>query len=272
MAYKSNDWRIFIDESGSPDYFNPKKNNFGEKYFVLTAVICKQSDYKKIKTNLAQIRRKYHKYLNDLEIKSRSIRRSNPKNNADPQDPPPYDFWKYGDEGLNNYKEFCEDLKKFVKENKFYISSVGADKLFAQTKYPQKDILQTCFMDLWERIFIIHILEKITNSRILYDPKRTGDDIKIKNSYQDFIQRGTWYVDTEKIRKAKLYKHIYAPDSTESDGLQLADYCAYPVKRFIENCTCDFFNTVLKEKLYKNVKDRRTGKTIYMGVKNSLSR
>ena len=261
---------IFIDESGNCRPFQAN-NNFGERYFTLAAVVIDDKEYKKLKKGWHSIRDKYKTYLGKGEIKSHAIRRSNP-NKINIADPPEYDFWKYGKGGKEDYTAFCKDVELLVKLTDFSVISVTVDKLTAQSNYPHIQILPTLLTDLWERIYICHYLRKDKKSRILFDPKLNIDDDTLKSTYRNFIVGGSWFIDPNDLKKVNLYKNVFAPKSEESVGIQLADYCAYPIKRFQETKSYDFFDRVIQSKQHRNVTDKRRGKLVVMGLKLSLSR
>jgi hypothetical protein len=270
MGMTGNTLRVFTDESGSPDPFVPETHNFGEKYFTLTSVLIRQRDYLIFKDGLSALRRKYSQYLLGREIKSRSIRRSNPRG-IDLADPPEYEFHKHP-EGQQLYEEFCADMKKLIASTPFEIVSVTVDKEFALKKYPHIHILSTVLTDLWERLFIYHYKEKIKNSRIIFDPTGRLDDEVVRSSYVAFKKYGSWFIDQDLVKKVSLYKRVFSFNSEASAGLQLADYCAYPIKRYVEGGPGPFFKEVIEPKLCKNVRDKRSGKKICLGIKRSLSR
>ena len=271
MAKSGNLFRIFSDESGSPDPFNSNCHNHGERIYTVVSIIIIQKEYLVFKKNLQALRLKYHKYLLGREIKSRSIRRSNPKG-VDPKDPPEYDFWKFS-EGQEQYNSFCLELKEIVKNTNFKIISASTDKSIAKKLYPHKNILLTIMIDLWERILIHHYLEKIKKSYIVFDPTGRVDDKTIRNSYQDFRINGSWFISVVRLKVVNLHKHIYSFTSESSAGIQLADYCAYPIKRYVDDyIEGTFFKEIIKPKLYPDVTDKKTGKRIKMGIKVSLNR
>lgn len=263
--------RIFIDESGTAVRYNPNKNNSGERFFTLAAVIIEKPQYNNYKAKLKQVRKAYKKYIGENEIKSRNIRRSNPVN-VNPDKPPIYDFWKYGESGIKKYQSFATDVKQLVKKTDFQLISVTVDKLSAQNIYPDLDVRVISLSDLWERIFIYHVINDIKKSRIMFDPKMNLDDSLVKQTYESFISRGSWYIDNDRLKMGKLYNRVFLPSSEESMGIQLADYCAYPIKRYVEDDKYQFFKDMIKPKLHQNVVDQKTKKTVYLGLKVSLSR
>lgn len=271
MSTSKKVYRVFIDESGSPDLYKGG-NNFGEKYFTLAAVIIVEAGYVIYKKKLHAIRNKYVKYLSSKEIKSHSIRRSNPKG-IDLKDPPEYKFYKYPD-GQQKYEEFCNDIKQLIIDTKFEVINVSTNKDLASRLYPHKDILLTLLTDLWERIAIYHIVKGVRKSLIVYDPKGNLDDIQLEVSYKEFMRLGSAFVSTTVTSAIKnLYQRALPCKSDDSAGLQLVDYFAYPLKRFAETgFLTPFFRTVISPKMCNKVKDKIRGKTIYMSNKLSLNR
>lgn len=271
MPEKKTTTRIFIDESGTSDRYDPQVNNPGERFFTLAAAIVPQGEYTKLKQDFRVLREAYTKYIGEEEIKSRSIRRSNPAN-VDPSDPPAYNFWKYGEEGVKDYRGFCKVLETTVSDCKFKLISITTDKELAQALYPRKHVLRTCLTDLWERLVIYHIMNDVKKSRILYDPRQIDGDQVVKDSYQDFLNSGSWFLEKKHVVGSSLYERLFSPSSADSVGIQLADYCAYPIKRYQESLSYDFFKRVLASKLCSLRRDTRTGKRVEMGLKVSLNR
>src|SRR6185369_7118425 len=98
--------RIFIDESGTPHTFVKGKHQEHDKYFTLAAVIISHAEYQKYKAGIKAIHEKYKEYLHGREIKSNSIRRSNPLY-ITPGQTPPFTFHEDVDGGRAKYEEFC---------------------------------------------------------------------------------------------------------------------------------------------------------------------
>lgn len=271
MSASKKSLRIFIDESGLPHKYNPSKNQIEEKYFTLVAVLIMEIDYRSYKKQIKKIGKKYFKYLKGNEIKSRDIRRSNPKG-VNESEPPKYDFWLFGKDGIENYASFCDDVKNLVSSIDFKILSVTVNKETAQKLYPHKSILKTALIDLWERICIYHEVNDVKISLICFDPKESIDDEILKTSYDEFIKSGTWYVSKDVIKRNNLFKRVYSPNSKDSLGLQLADYCAHPIRHYHQSGINAFFKQVISKKLCVNVIDTKRQRTVLMALKETLSR
>lgn len=263
--------RIFIDESGSPDIYKGG-NNFGEKFFTLAAVIILEADYLVYKKEVNAISLKYNKYLAGHEIKSRNIRRGNPKG-INPLELPLFEFYKYPD-GQQYYDNFCNDLKTLIINTKFEVINVSTNKEIAQSLYPYMKILDTLLIDLWERIAIYHIVKKISKSLIIYDPKGNIDDLILESSHKEFMKTGSRFISTQITSAIKnLYKCALPCNSDDSIGLQLVDYFAYPLKSYAESKSITpFFRSVILPKLCKPVRDNIRGRNVFMSNKMSLNR
>lgn len=269
----ANRYRIFIDESNTPEYWDIHKHGNEERFYTLCAVIIEGKEYRRIKRELKAIFEKYSKYLGDNELKSRYIRHGNPKNEKASESP--YLFWNFGDQGLRDYIQFAEELKALFKEAKLEIISVTCDKHFAQSKYPTFDIATTVFSDLWERIAIYHAVNKITCSRVMLDSRYDLSDTATSTLYSNLNSNGSIYVTRDRMKKVgiALHKNIFFLNSKDSRGLQICDYFAYPIQKSKWNNRNDgIYNEVVVPKLSKPIKDVKTGKTIQMGDKMSLSR
>lgn len=269
----ANRYRIFIDESNTPVYWNIQLHGNEERYYTLCAVIIERKEYKRFKRDLKEIYEKYSSYIGDCELKSRYIRHGNPNNPKASECP--YTFWEHGKKGMQDYLAFSEDLKTLFKSAKMDVISVTCDKYFAQNKYPNHNIATTVFTDLWERIAVYHVVKGITNSRIMLDSRYIDSDIAISSLYSYLNNNGSYYVTKERMEKVglQLYKNIFFQDSKDSKGLQICDYMAYPIQKANWADKKDpFYKEVIVPKLAKPMKDVKTGKTIQMGNKMSLSR
>lgn len=217
---------------------------------------------------MVDIRSKYYQYINDLEIKSYFIRRSNPRN-ASSSHVPKYLFHQCHD-GQLKYNSFCNDLKTLVASTPFYIISVNTDKTIAHSKYAHLPLLPTLLVNLWERIAIHGYLEK-KPIKVIFDPRSKIDNRSIINSYQKFREIGSPYVKQSTLSGTNLKKTILPFNSELSYGIQLADYCAYPIRKSLVQPKHNFFAEVINPKLHPYVRDEKTGKLINMGVKMALS-
>lgn len=262
--------RFFIDESGTPDRYDPRRNNPSEKYFTLCAVAIEETQYKEFKKGMTGIHAKFAKYIDGKEIKCRDIRRSNPKV-VDKSKLPEYEFWKYP-EGKEMYAEFCKDINVLINITMFDTLSVTVNKEFAQKNYSSYNVLDTALNDLWERICIYKFIYKAKKTRILFDPRSNVSDQAFRESLKAFLSKGTNYIDKGYIEGAKLHPIAYSPDSKESYGLQLADLCAYPIRAYHERGESPHFETVIKPKLFQKIQDPETNKFINMSLKLTLSK
>lgn len=263
--------RFFIDESGTPDRYIKGTHTPSERFFTLCAIAIEEGEYRAFKKKIAALHATHKRYINGKEIKSRSIRRSNPKG-IDQNDPPEYDFWKYKD-GHEKYEAFCTELKGIIETTRFVALSVTVDKAFAQKNYPSEDVLTTALNDLWERICIYKTITKYKKSRIIFDPTHNVNDEAIHSTYKDFIAQGTNFVDMNYINNAQLHPIAYSPDSKESYGLQLADIFAYPIRAFHERGTSDYYERNVAPKLFPYpVLDPITNKSVHLSLKMTLSK
>jgi hypothetical protein len=268
--------RIFIDESGTPDKFVKGKHQEHDKYFTLAAVIISEIEYKKYKKGIYSISAKYKKYIQGEEIKSNYIRCSNPDYvRGKPKYTPVYTFYQDQENGKQIYEEFCEEIKVLITATDFQIVSVTTNKEVAGKKYPHLNLHDVMLNDLWERIAIhIMLLEESSKIRIMFDPTKGNADIILRDSYAYFKQHGSWYFTDERmeeLNKFNLDKSVYPCDSEECIGLQLADLCAYPIKKQAEHQNNKFFKDIIRGKLRAKVQDTATRKGINMGMKITLN-
>lgn len=261
--------RVFIDESGTPDVFRKGVHQEHDKFFTMAAVVLAQVDYALYKDAMGALCEKYVKYLQGTEIKSNYIRCSNPKYIKERQTPE-YIFYQF-DDGQEQYDAFCADLKEVLQAASFQVISVTTNKEVAGQKFPHLPIHDTVLLNLWERISIFSVLNSNPRMRIVFDRTKTVSDQLLKESYQRFIQHGSWYFRAKNLAELKLDRDCYSCDSEDSIGLQLADLIAYPVKKQMEKGDHDFFQRIVRGKLHPRAKDNRNGKKIVMGNKLSLN-
>lgn len=261
--------RIFIDDCGGSDEFDDIKHVREERVFTMCAVMIYERDYLHFKQAWQSIAFRYAKYLENKELKSYLLRRSNPNSANPPKDSKRYAFHLY-EEGPVEYENCCRELKELVQRTPFNIISVSVDKEFARRHYPHKNLLSTVMTNLWERIFIYLILKGSHKPIIIFDPKLNIDDAIIADTYKSFHESGSWFIRAQIRTLRDLHRTILPCDSTSSCGLQLADYAAYPINKYISKGSYKFFSDYIKPKLAGYAKDNRTGKMIQLGMNQCL--
>jgi len=266
----SKKYQLYIDESGTPDKYISGVNEEHDKFFTLCGVIVEKQEYKKFKKSLQDIKNKYHIYLNNNEIKSNYIRCSNPKF-IKKGDEPKYIFYR-AENGQKIYDDFCADIRKLIKETDFQIISTTTNKEEAQNDYPHINFHETLLTDFWERISICYVLKGKPKIKILFDRTKSKQDLTLKNTYKTFRDVGSWYWNEQRINNLELDKDVYSCDSIKSAGIQLADLCAYPIKKHMELKNHRFYIDVIKEKIHINAIDKKTGNKVNMGTKMTLSK
>lgn len=263
--------RIFIDESGTPDSYDKNKHQVHDKYFTLAAVIITPNEYKKYKKGILDISEKYVQYLNGKEIKSNHIRCSNPLYIKD-GGKAVFTFYLDKEIGQEKYNEFCTDIKDLILLTDFKIISTTTNKEVAGIRYSSLNLHHVLLNDLWERVSIYYHLQKTKpKMRIMFDATKGDADKILRESYARFKTSGSWYFEGDRLNDLNLDKDVWPHDSEECIGIQLADLCAYPIKKQIETRSHKFFTDVVNKKLHGNVQDVKTRKRINMGTKISLN-
>jgi hypothetical protein len=218
------DYLAFIDETGDPKlhkditiYARPTVSPVST---VLSIVILKD-DYKNILLpEMAKLKLKYFRNQNVI-LHSNDIRNKNGV------------FKVFLNEEI--YSDFKKDIILLIKNSKLKIISSSINKLKLLEKYGYDYDIGDIYIKNVEYVFErIGHLAKNKNVKIIFETQGKKESAKISNLLNNLKLNGNFYCNKERFSNIEneilFYKKI-----DEVNGIEIADYCAYPFSRHAKN-------------------------------------
>lgn len=228
---------IFIDESGSIDYTD------GTKIFLLNAILLKEEEFLNFYLNIFKEK---ERIANEFNLKSSNFELH--ASNLFSHEKGMSSLGKKLDFNLA-IELFRSIMTTIYSNSQFKVISVA---LLKDKVTPQVNIKYWNYTMLLERIELTLRDEYQTMGIIIRDTEGIRKDIKIKELVKDIILRSA------KIKFKRIIPAIYSIDSKLSDGVQLSDFTAYNVKRYLEKkiynehgeelTTIEIFNEYISKK------------------------
>ncbi len=215
-------YRIYIDEVGNNDLESSENPN--HRYLSLTGLIF-ELDYVKnvVGPRLENLKQKYFPYHPDEPI---ILHRKELVNKKHP-------FSVLRDKQFE--EKFNLDLLNLLEELDYTIVSVLIDKLEHKLKYQtwKYDPYHYCLEIIIERFFFF--LEAVNAiGDVMVESRGGKEDMRLKNSFTHIYEKGTQFIDAERIQKRLTSKELKVkPKMLNIACLQLADLIAHPSRRFM---------------------------------------
>ena len=209
---------LFIDECGDQSLSSVDENF---PIFTLCGVIVSESMLSDLTSMVNEMKMKYWGNTSTI-FHSRDIRRC-----------------QGGFEMLFNLdtkKEFYIDLNDIMSNGRYNVISCSIMKNDYIKKYGKlQDIYAVSLSFIMERaIFFLDTLDKDISLDVIVEKRGKKEDANLSNSYNRVLQKGTYYVNPDRMRK--YFNKFTLRSKKENDiGLQVSDLIAYPITRHILN-------------------------------------
>lgn len=228
---------FFIDESWDHSLI---KINKDFPCFILCWILISEKEYQKLQEKIQNLKQEFFQNKNII-FHSRDIRRHEKE------------FKIFFDEEIK--KIFFEKLNTIITETDFSIISIWVKKENYIKRYGKtaKNPYEISLSYIIERLVKIGKTDKNIDSINIFVEKRwKREDKELLQHYNRLYQVGTYYVWSSEIQN--IIKRFDFRDKKENDiGIQIADLCAYPIARYVQNS--EEFNQsfeLVKPKIYKN--------------------
>lgn len=252
----SAEYTLYIDESET-------YNSAGNKYFVMSGVIIRDSDYLEIENKLNQIKKKIwdnapgceKNILHEKDVGFANFR-LNSKRLSDIQ--ACYHVFRDKNKVLLLYNE----LSKLFKNAPLYTIGVCEDKTVLFARYGEDKLnnqLAIAIQLLTEHYCQFLIMNKATGA-ICYEAMQPEQNAKIQQRIYELKALGTLYYSPRTIQNY-LHDIYFVPKSENVTGLQLADFVPNTLGRYaamMKPKNRDFSRSV-RDKLYNGNGDKRFG-------------
>ena len=246
--------RIFIDESGSPDFSSRDKHEF----LIISAVTFPdKKDYREFSREIAYLKQKWFGYLGErLSIHAYEVFNA-----------PKFSPWRIlGPERVRFFEEYTYIVWTFAREKAFRVSGIGINKEKIFSKAQKKDWYAIAVFMALERLD--GLLEDRGKVKVFAESRNRTDDDRLFEKYRQIVSgefkfgRGS-----SRVLKARYYpKLIFRKKGSES-GLDLADTFAYLYNRDLKNLGPDKVRNDIKKALLELLTDKWAEIERYVRVK-----
>ena len=215
-------FRIYIDEVGNNDL--DSSDNPNHRYLSLTGIIFELDYVKKVVTpELNKLKDRYFEQHPDEPVILHRKELVNKK----------YPFQSLRNSAIE--RKFNNDLLTLLKDFEFTVISVLIDKKEHKIKYStwKYDPYHYCMEIILERFFFFLEKESALGD-VMIESRGGKEDIRLKKSYSRIFEKGTHFVEAERLEKRLTSKQLKVkPKMLNIAGLQLADLIAHPSRRMM---------------------------------------
>jgi hypothetical protein len=238
---------LFIDESGDHGL---KTIDSSFPVFLLCGVLISEEEYSKVNSIVDSTKLKYWNNKNVI-LHSRDIRKCN------------NEFKILFD--LKIKEQFYIDINNILTGSNYKIICSAIDKISFIKKYGklEDDVYEIALSFILERtIFCLDEFKNCESLEIIIEKRGKKEDAKLSNHLNKLKQVGTFYVDSERIKKYAI-KQTFLDKRQNNNGLQISDLLAYPIaKKIIFTEGVHLSYELIKDKFYtKN--GRRYGLKVF---------
>lgn len=228
---------MFIDESGDHGL---KTIDSSFPVFLLCGVLISENEFERINSIVNQVKLKYWNNTNVI-LHSRDIRKCN------------NEFKVLFD--LKVKEQFYNDVNSVLTSSNYKIISSAIDKISFIKKYGklEDDVYEIALSFILERtIFCLDEIKDGDNLEIVIEKRGKKEDAKLANHLNKLNQVGTFYVDSERMKKYSI-KYFFLDKRQNNNGLQISDLLAYPIaKKIIFPEGVNISYELIKDKFYTN--------------------
>ncbi|WKZ67101.1 MAG: DUF3800 domain-containing protein [Flavobacteriales bacterium] len=213
---------LFIDESGHAHQSNVDANN---AFLTVCGVLFSKDDYGPFKSSFKSLKQDVFDSV-DVVFHSRDIRKR--------QGP----FRRLHDEAINEL--FVTRMNRAISESRFTVVATVIDKREFSRNYPFStfDVYVIALEMIMERV--LYRLQKkgilLYNKsvKIIAESRGKNEDKLLLGAYNKIVDTGNKYNTPERFQS--LFTGItFKRKSERIDGLELADLCAYPISRHVQD-------------------------------------
>ncbi len=210
-------YRLYIDESGTHHYSN--SDDVDKKYLALTGVIVKREVYiNDFQTKVVNIKKLFSNDPDNLPI----LHREDIINKHGV-------YGRLNDPSIENF--FNKSLLDLIQNTDYVICSVVIDKKAHFEKYQKsaEHPYHYCLKTMLERY--LHFLEIRGKGDVMAESRGKVEDMALKQVYEDFYQRGTYFC-TKEYTQSFLTSHEIKIKNKDKGiaGLEIADLLSLATK------------------------------------------
>lgn len=150
-------------------------------------------------------------------------------------------------------QKFYSGLNSVIGQSHFTIISAGIDKNKHIDRYGKSAMnpYMICLSFILERlVFCLDSKQDAATVDIIVEKRGRLEDKQLIAHYNSVTDRGTLHVNSSRFSN-KIASFELVAKRENSNGLQLADLCAYPIARYVLNAAEPYIPfQIIREKLY----------------------
>ncbi len=250
------EYTLYIDESET-------FNNTGNKYFVMSGVIIRDSDYLEIENKLNQIKKKIWDNTQGCEkniLHEKDVNFANFRLNSKRLSDVPVCYHIFRDK--RKVLLLYNELSKLFKDAPLYTIGVCQHKSVLFARYGENNLNNqlTIAIQLLIEHYCQFLIMNRTTGAICYEAMQPEQNAKIQQRIYELKALGTMYYSSGTIQNY-LRDIYFVPKSENMAGLQLADFVPNTLGRYaamMKPKNREFSRSV-RDKLYDGNGDKRFG-------------
>lgn len=250
------EYTLYIDESET-------FNNTGNKYFVMSGVIIRDSDYLEIENKLNQIKKKIWDNTQGCEkniLHEKDVNFANFRLNSKRLSDVPVCYHIFRDK--RKVLLLYNELSKLFKDAPLYTIGVCQHKSVLFARYGENNLNNqlTIAIQLLIEHYCQFLIINRTTGAICYEAMQPEQNAKIQQRIYELKALGTMYYSSGTIQNY-LRDIYFVPKSENMAGLQLADFVPNTLGRYaamMKPKNREFSRSV-RDKLYDGNGDKRFG-------------
>ncbi len=212
----SNHYYLFLDESGTGD-LKPTKQC---KALVLAGVLINRPTYVRLSEEFYNLKAKHWTHPETIHFHSYDIKKGNGS------------FAKIrANQAV--HESFIESIFNVIRSTNFTLLCGAIDK--TKERQPNADLYHQAFKNLFERC--VYNIQKTPGVRLtaIFEERNKDKNHELRQYFHDLVHKtGTEYVDKSSFQSINPVL-LFKGKSDNVPGLEVADICAAPIRKFVEN-------------------------------------
>ena len=234
---------LFLDETVDHSLSSNSMNS--DSVFGLAGILCRKTDYINIISPAVNgLKEKYWPPKGTYRGEPVILHSYDIRNSKGP----------FSDSALfSSYRkqDLIHDIGSLIDKLPIKVFGVLIKKDILDKRYSHpNDPYELSLEFIMERV-LYHVKRENGIVKIFAESRGKNEDKKLQYKYLAVLEEGTFYVGNRELNKVFYKKSIkFLRKSANSEGLQLADLCVYPLRSYLKNHHSDRAWNIVKQKLY----------------------
>lgn len=213
-------YRLYIDESGTPNYASQPKSaqGYSSRYLGLTGIIVEEKENDAtLLPKINELRKLISGDIDDLPVlHAEEIRKSTGK------------FSRFQDPDFK--QQFNEKFEDLLDTLNYTLITIVVDKAEQKEKYGNSSMnpYHYCLTLMLER-YVLFLSGRGATGDVMAECRAKKEDDLLSKEFEKFYNYGTYYISAAKVSSRLTSKHLKFKSKDKGiAGLQLADLISLP--------------------------------------------